>query len=1469
MERRNKGNELASIPAMKSSTRRGRAMAGRDLPKLSSDILAKGRAKEGVDELSVRKSPSSAPASRLGPLSAERAVLHLNDSSSEYGLLLQERASTFGLLDSKNSDELKPLEGDKYVGRVPGTACTFESYDSVYTNSHRENRVLQPQPPIVYKDQPKDMTRRAVYSVDRAYNLRAKSGIRIGLPKGYSDRKFLEELEKMAEQKVDLKASQFLRRYRKARRRCEEGYFDDFDNFGDGAFFEEDGYEEDPIAQVSVKPWNIANGKYKRMSKGKRLWIKALRLIKLRKGRNVVVSRPAECKADVSFDEHGKEHLVLTTMPENEDRVQVERTSALLLLKAGSNRRRRVNRPSVTLEDVLRWYTDRELQRDDQILRAMENAALRKLRKAEEAAELRRWLARPNPSIEVKDLTAEAFLLELKLAFSIARIREMVKAQYPCSIVRSSNDVQFVDWWSTGALESARCYFLELEIKSAAQDPVVRAKASESGLTLNLKDKTSTKRIERQRWRDFCAWYFQDNPVVREQFLQEHSKRLDSYLESSWYHMKKELDRFPDARTNRQIKKMTRKRHKTVIEVVDSVVEDLNELPHRLELEAFKSPPEELILERELHNEFGHAVMWKALDDETKTLELKMALRSRAGRYYILREGFDVEELLSSNPLIWNLFSAWYGGHSKLRRHLLRKEIASLVQSPSVNPDGKIEEARRSLLEDLRPSAIDKLQNAWKCLDDDTTDPDGEQCTYTSYIKPNERSACVAVSRDEAIELSQKLLETVKLEVQRSVDVLFLECFRQNQGIWRRYGYKYQTDDLEEGETVEIAEGCALQELEDLQFERLLELLSLTTKLEILWATLTEMLEVLRLLEQSVEHHEAPREYTAARARLMRFSSESLRLWSTAVEKDGVSALENSLCGLSSVKERLRLHAASALLGDVSALRCTCCTSSVVQDLTSIGITCSVAEFKRLSDYSLVLTKACVVVPPPAISPFQALDYELLRVSNVLPQLVGPYMNDPSYRQGFLRGLIERHEKFSLEQNEREEETEGVCILDPIASVLSPPIDKWALRKLRLAKIMLWYSPQELDADDVEMERSELMGRMHFEQEQKARMNTKASGFESGSEESESSSSSSESSGESETGSSYVFTSPIDTENNLEYSVAAVLQMAAEIQDLDISEETYEEAERRRMAELMSMRQEERNLRRWIAETRRHKLMQDTELALNREVEKQKQDELERRNDRDGMTVAEREEYENMCMAKEDEECQERWKRIDEDLLKRLEWEAYIREISHRRMVEEDNYSYLFGEKKKEEEAIEASRALSERKLMESEDLHSYLCRPLWERERQQGVVWNALMSAAYAPFNPYYSSPKTDSEIFAGVEISSHLEFHPKGNVPTKREVDIHLSNKFQQVLGIPSNFRIPPLGKKPEKPKLRRSKTLSRMKLSSMHWQDSRDEGRERNQTRPFRLLASAPIRMPASQGSSEHGCLFPTSRRRARGS
>ena len=1483
-------------------TRRRRSRARRSrrgIPKLPSEQLEQESFKEDCGGLELRQGLTSGPSSWLGQISVERptledyrAYLSSRDTCAPSSSNLSSRESSAGsvglnhraYLSSRDTGVLSSSNvssressagsvglGDLYAGAdkeplrtltspsvtttsTVGQAEIEDETDSEDTEAGaKEKRVTRP---IVYQNSPRKRRGRSTYHVDKSHSLGTRHGARLGLPQGFSDRQYLHGLEQKAKHAGDRVASAYLQRYNYNRRRkVEDDLFADFEAFGDTAMGDGEWSTDEEVCKVPAKPWSAAESKYQRISKGKRLWLKALRLIKSRRGKTAPAVRPPECKADITIDENGKERLVLTTTPENEEKVQLERKAGFLWLRRNDASKRHIEmpHPSVTMEQVLRWYTDQELRKDDQILRATENAAFRALKAAEEEALLRRWLALPDPTIAAADVSPEILSLELKLAFSISKVREMIKGSHPCYIIRSSTDQQFIDLWSSGELKAARDYFLDLEITTAVQDPVVLAKAANCGLTPHYEDKTSMKRKERQRWRDFCKWYFQEG-VVRLQHLQEQSRCLEACLESCWFLSQKELEKFGKVRTHREIKRLHRRRHKTVIEVVDTIVEDMNGLPYRLHLEAFKSLPQGIQAESELHNEFGDAVKWTTLDIETKNLELQMALQSRIGRFLIRQDGFNLEELSRTNPLVWEVYSLWYGAQSRLRRYLLRREIVSFVQCRQLEVDNETAKARVSLLMDLQPAITQRLQAAWAdYLDFEGTEPPLEhECVYGS-VKLKTKLVPPGWKLKDGIGLAEEILETATTGFQKKVNAVLLDLFRKNQSVWRRYSYKYATGDLEEGETIEISESCALEELEQLQMQAALDLFSIMAKLDVLWKKLNEMVALLGLIERLLIGAEKLPEPAQASTRLLYFSLGSLLLWKKALESTGIGALDHLVCGFKDLKARLPSDIESIPTQDYSFHCCTECTKSVVRDLEAIGIQCSIEHFQSLARKSPTLQKEHLN-PSEIGHTLSCLDYVSMRESEQLRDLVKRYTSNPGYRQATLQLQLKVFHNFVAEQDQREEDTLGVCVYDPAGCFRSPPVDKWGLRKLRLAQMLLWYTTEELQMDDKEMERAELMGRMLFEAElerQRQLQTQIEEETESGESSTEESSSSAYSDSGTESGSSYAFTSPIDMEASLEYSVTAALQMAS-LGDTGVgesTEETREEAEKRRKAELMAMRREERSHRRWIVETRRRRLMQDAELALNSQVAQQKQEEQERRNDRDGMTVEERREFENTCMATEDKECVLRWKEIDEELERRKEWECYIREVSHEQMMEEDNNAYLVEERLKEVRQIDCFQELRARNSMESEDLHSYLCRPIWERERQQKTVWNSLMSAAYAPFEPYYANPKSDAEIFSELDYGPPLEFYPRGVLPVRRRIDVHLSNKFQQVLGVPSNFRIPPLGRKPRRRRLPSCEHLT--EPLPEQWPHVHEDWRDEEERRSLPMLIRASATGQVYQG------------------
>lgn len=438
-------------------------------------------------------------------------------------------------------------------------------------------------PPTLYTDW-KCETKRSRYYYDRSQQLSKKHGGSFALPLGQSDAKFLASLEEKVRTSGDERAFQYLERYKLACRRAAQL---------------ETEKEEGQISYVPVlKDWSLR--KTYRISRGKRLWLKALKKItQLRnKSKLRVTGSVSECTADVVIREDGEEMMILTTSPQNADKVaMIRNVNRKVDLRMNNDERgHEYECSSLTLEDVLEWYSDKRLSDDDRLMQASESAGRREYLLHLEYVKQMKWFSLPDPIVEVGDVSAELISLEVKLGNSISQVRELIQVHLRRKFSKVLNEQDVFDEWKSDRVPDARMKYLSLEIQEAVQDECVMNAANQAGIKVLESDRTSRIREERSRWRDFCRWYYV-NPC-RAVFLHSHAKALDTCIKSSWYSMHTQLGEIEDPRI---ASKQKPRDYSSVDTVVGTLKKGISfcHRPFVVDVEAFQPIPADVLAERD------------------------------------------------------------------------------------------------------------------------------------------------------------------------------------------------------------------------------------------------------------------------------------------------------------------------------------------------------------------------------------------------------------------------------------------------------------------------------------------------------------------------------------------------------------------------------------------------------------------------------------------------------------------------------------------------------------------------------------------------------------------------------------------------------------------------------------------------------------------------------------------------------
>ncbi len=178
------------------------------------------------------------------------------------------------------------------------------------------------------------------------------------------------------------------------------------------------------------------------------------------------------------------------------------------------------NGKRTTLMDVLPLYSDLDLNADDRLMAAAETAGWRMLEKEREARELDAWLALPESVPDPAATEIAVLRLELRVATSFAPgFAEIADAGAGAAPVPwpvpepSSTHLTWprgaLEWWLSPAAEARRRRFLDFEARIASADEAVAGDVAAEGLpAVKRGDCDSRTRSKRQRWRTFRDWYF-------------------------------------------------------------------------------------------------------------------------------------------------------------------------------------------------------------------------------------------------------------------------------------------------------------------------------------------------------------------------------------------------------------------------------------------------------------------------------------------------------------------------------------------------------------------------------------------------------------------------------------------------------------------------------------------------------------------------------------------------------------------------------------------------------------------------------------------------------------------------------------------------------------------------------------------------------------------------------------------------
>jgi len=427
------------------------------------------------------------------------------------------------------------------------------------------------------------------------------------------------------------------------------------------------------------------------------------------------------------------------------------------------------------------------------------------------------------------------------------------------------------------------------------------------------------------------------------------------------------------------------------------------------------------------------------------------------------------------------------------------------------------------------------------------------------------------------------------------------------------------------------------------------------------------------------------------------------------------------------------------------------------------------------------------------------------------------YGENRHVRTVYLQNRISKYQNFCEQMTKRGQESflAGAGVFDAEETMEIPPVSPEIKRHMKLVEIRGWYKKKDLYEDDERMCEAELCGReqlkhelirMQEEEFERMRQKLKADLEE-----------------EQDNGFSNVTEKPVVLEvlERFRFSGLVDKDSISEIETskyqngtgLENDDETYfatlaeraaEQAEKiaeeeRRIEEMRLMYKEEQDLKRFYVLERRSKLSNESEKELNDIVLKAREEERQKRENVSGMSDRAMQQKEWDLMAKEDEDSKSRWAIIDIFEAKQREAMEQREKAERLAMHEEDVNQKAFVEAVNHLRKRERVLVHSEIKLMRAEDAISADMNPIWENDRIKTAALGWMETLAYRSFKPFCNNPP--DRVVIGT-IDNKLEksegqsvLFPKAlvlpQVENKITFKTTLSNKFQQVLGIPSNCR------------------------------------------------------------------------------
>ena len=1082
------------------------------------------------------------------------------------------------------------------------------------------------------------------------------------------------------------------------------------------------------------------------------------------------------CENDAFLDEDGKQVLMLTCNPR--PRLKKKKSRRGYRKKnlnngfsdeysSDSDCQVRGIKERTTLQQVLPWYADFDLNSDDRRLMAAENAAYRTLLKQEQEAELEAWLALPEYIPDPSSMSPGLLRIELSVAASFRDCWRDSKFKIPTP---SQTPIEwpagFFSWWSSNEGEHARLKFLNLELGHASE-------SFSSQFDIQQGDASSRNKIRRQVWRDFRKWYFGPESG-RDAILQNEYLRLKTIWNadsSQW------------------------KLHK------------LTEQPNlRWEIcQPFQPEPLYVSHENEFYETWGPHLRHPKQSKSFMELEVNVAMADPYIRSIAVREGlikcnFQVEDedsyvFTPDQNQPWHLydvetFSLWLCGNIQVRKLLFLKEFNSLcrdiaVQShtvlnieeyPDEIPTEAFQAARNYLIsnfpiEDLKLFNSDWISNL-PVLDEEgeivknqfnLVLEDAKQVEADTNKQVNTKYECeynslrynmyqkLQVQHEDAEELDSRItaLKFTRELCLRDYSRSTMEALvnpRKLIDFW----------DVLENITWSVFsnfEPLALQDGRKVQLR-----ISPTLKASTIEESRTNIREYIRD-QFKREHHTSPFlfdiEYETVESDTCLYNVlvekgvgfqnvASDSAWYFKSTETRVSYLSNRLAQYNNFELAMKQRGEVKLLAHIGPFACD-------EDLKINAPSASVERRMKRLQMRLWYTDKELLGDDILLQEAELLGEQNLKM--FLDKLKAEQM-------ARFRLLLEKQ----LENDPQHDKT---------------PRDLYHEEKVRVQRV----------DDEPEYEIREKANLWFGNQAEKIEVETVecwkgGSGLENGDEE-------------------------------FEESMAL---MKANMQNM-------EAMERLRKAELEKMRQEENIMRDFYLNERRLLLMSEAEARLNGMVYDQRNDERQKRNHPSGLCSRELRRLERFQMEQEDQK--QVWLDIDAQQAQLAAEKARLENKLKQELFE--NYSKAKSEKKAAEKlkAFEKATMLREFQNMDIEDFRGRMIRSRWDDDYNHLKRLRWMESIAYGYFDPFYKNKSSDHEINESHVFKRTL---PNTRVK-KCLFDLPLTNEFQCVLGIPFDCRIksnerkiePSKNTHPEKTAFRRCKLSKVKSLNQFPDQDS----------------------------------------------